>query len=68
MSISAMIAGWSLHAITPRSLTIISGLLSASPGIVWLALFAFGKLRMPLDVEGMQDREDAEDALLASAG
>ena len=46
-SFSTAIAGWSLKAITPRTLTVISGLLSASAGIVWLILFASGKLRLP---------------------
>jgi MFS family permease len=56
-SFSTAIAGWSLHAITPRTLTVISGLLSASSGIVWLALFALGKLRLPrrLESEGKAD-------------
>jgi MFS family permease len=46
-SFSTAIAGWSLRAITPRTLTIISGLLSASSGIVWLLLFASRKVRLP---------------------
>ncbi|MGB7925792.1 MAG: MFS transporter [Pyrinomonadaceae bacterium] len=68
MSGSTFIAGWALHAITPRSLTIISGLLSASPGIVWLALFALGKLRLPPSPENTQETKDAEKVMLASAG
>jgi MFS family permease len=46
-SVSTTIAGWSLRGITPRTLTIISGLLSASSGVVWLILFATGKVRLP---------------------
>lgn len=46
-SFSTSIAGWSLRAITPRTLTIISGLLSASSGLAWLLLFASGKVRLP---------------------
>ncbi|HUS09596.1 MAG TPA: MFS transporter [Pyrinomonadaceae bacterium] len=46
-SLSTTIAGWSLRGITPRTLTIISGLLSASAGAVWLILFASGKVRLP---------------------
>ena len=46
-SFSTAAAGWSLRAITPRTLTIICGLLSASSGIVWLILFATGKVRLP---------------------
>lgn len=47
-SFSTAIAGWSLRAITPRTLTVISGLLSASAGVVWLALFALKRVRLPL--------------------
>jgi MFS family permease len=46
-SFSTSIAGWSLRAITPRTLTIISGLLSAVSGAVWLVLFASGRVRLP---------------------
>ena len=46
-SFSTAIAGWSLRAITPRTLTVISGLLSASSGVVWLALFALKRVRLP---------------------
>ncbi|MDQ3650337.1 MAG: MFS transporter [Acidobacteriota bacterium] len=63
MSIAGVLAGWSLNgALTPRTLTIVSGLLSASPGVVWLILFAAGKLRMPnganLSDESPPDNED----------
>src|SRR6185436_9607264 len=46
-SVSTTIAGWSLRGITPRTLTMISGVLSASAGAVWLILFATGKVRLP---------------------
>ena len=46
-SLSTTIAGWSLRGITPRTLTIISGLLSSVSGLVWLVLFASGKVRLP---------------------
>jgi MFS family permease len=46
-SVSTTIAGWSLREITPRTLTIISGVLSASSGAVWLILFATGEVRLP---------------------
>ena len=46
-SLSTAAAGWSLRAITPRSLTVICGLLSATSGVVWLILFATGKVRLP---------------------
>jgi len=46
-SVSTSIAGWSLRAITPRTLTIFSGLLSAVSGAVWLVLFASGRISAP---------------------
>lgn len=46
-SLSTAVAGWSLRAITPRTLTIICGLMSATSGVVWLILFATGKVRLP---------------------
>jgi MFS family permease len=70
MSVSTIIAGWSLRVITPRQLTVISGLFSASPGVVWLALFAWGKLRLPLKPEPPSQplTEEAEETMLASVG
>lgn len=50
-SFATSIAGWSLRAITPRTLTIVSGLLSAVSGVVWLILFASGKVRLPRKIE-----------------
>jgi len=46
-SFSTAIAGWSLLVITPRTLTVIAGLLSGTSGIVWLILFATGRVRLP---------------------
>jgi MFS family permease len=68
MSATRLVAGWMLGFIlTPRSLTVLSGLLSAIPGVVWLALFASGKLRMPARLSS--DREATEEkTALASAG
>ena len=50
-SFSTAIEGWSLRAITPRTLTAIAGLLSASSGVVWLALLATRKLQLPRTME-----------------
>jgi len=50
-SFSTAVAGWSLREITPRTLTIISGLLSSVSGAVWLILFASGKVRLPQKIE-----------------
>jgi MFS family permease len=69
MSLSTVVAGWSLHAITPRTLTIISGLLSGLPGLVWLVLFTSGKLRLPAELRTAgAAAEESDEALLATAG
>ncbi|MGA9995022.1 MAG: MFS transporter, partial [Pyrinomonadaceae bacterium] len=68
MSISAIVAGWALHLISPRALTVISGLLSATPGVMWLALFASGRLRLPAKAHQGAEAKPAEEALLASTG
>jgi MFS family permease len=68
-SITTVMAGWSLHLISPRALMVISGLLSASPGIVWLLLFVSGSLHLPASNDGARAAEEKdEEALLASAG
>ncbi len=46
-SLSTAMAGWSLRAITPRTLTVVCGLLSGTSGLVWLILFATRKVRLP---------------------
>ena len=58
-SFSTAIAGWSLRAITPRTLTVISGLLSATSGVVWLALFALDRLRLPQRSDGPAVQPDS---------
>jgi MFS family permease len=69
MSASTFVAGWALHAITPRALTVVAGLMSASPGIMWLALFALGKLRLPpVPEDAREEAEDAKEAMLVSTG
>jgi Major Facilitator Superfamily len=59
-SFSTAIAGWSLRAITPRTLTVISGLLSASAGVVWLALFALQRVRLPQRSDGKAAQTEPE--------
>lgn len=49
---STAVAGWSLHAITPRMLTVISGLQSGTAGLLWLVLFVTQKVRLPKKVSG----------------
>ena len=44
---STAAGGWLLYSITPRSLTVWSGLLSGVSGIVWLILFAARAVRLP---------------------
>jgi len=44
---STAVAGWSLYHITPRSLTIVSGLLSGLAGVGWLILFGARWVRLP---------------------
>jgi MFS family permease len=49
---STAVAGWSLHTITPRTLTVISGLLSGTSGILWLMLFVTRRVRLPKKIAG----------------
>jgi MFS family permease len=44
---STAIAGGSLQLISPRTLTVFSGLLSGTSGVVWLILFATGAVTLP---------------------
>ena len=44
---STGLAGWSLHSITPRTLTLISGFLSGLSGLMWLVLFSTQAVRLP---------------------
>jgi len=51
-SLSTAAAGGSLQAITPRTLTIISGLLSSTAGVAWLVLFGAQFVRLPKRLSG----------------
>jgi MFS family permease len=44
---STAVAGWSLYHITPRTLTIVSGLLSGTAGLAWLILFGVRWVTLP---------------------
>jgi MFS family permease len=69
MSLSMVVAGWSLRYFSPRTLAIAAGLLSISPGIMWLTLFARGTLTLPQTVSSDDANvDDAKDADLVSAG
>jgi hypothetical protein len=56
----------SLRAITPRTLTVISGLLSATSGIVWLVLFASRRVRLPRRLNPGRDSGQASVLPVAS--
>jgi MFS family permease len=58
-SLSTAVAGWSLHSITPRTLTVICGLLSATSGVLCLILFATGRVRLPKRLSGTDHRAKA---------
>lgn len=69
MSLSMVVAGWSLRYFSPRTLAIAAGLLSVSPGIMWLTLFARGTLRLPQTVSSDDaNADEANEADLVSAG
>jgi MFS family permease len=51
-SLSTAVAGWSLHWISSRTLTVISGLLSGMSGLMWLVLFATRRVRLPKRLTG----------------
>jgi MFS family permease len=59
-SLSTAVAGWSLRAISAQTLTILSGLLSAVSGAVWLILFASGRVRLPQKFSSAARRENEE--------
>jgi len=58
---STAVAGWSLNWITTRSLTVVSGLLSGTAGLLWLALFVTRKVRLPKKVSGHRYTQIATD-------
>jgi MFS family permease len=47
MAISTIITGWLLTWFSARSLMIASGLLSASPGVIWLLALWFARFAVP---------------------
>jgi MFS family permease len=68
VSLSGIASGWLLAGpLTPRSLTIWSGLLSAAPGLLWLLLFTLKKLPPPPRPQE-EEKQEAEEPALASAG
>jgi MFS family permease len=63
-SLSTVVAGWSLGVITPQTLTIISGILSAGSGVVWLALFTLQWVRLPQWSENKRPGPEAKIVLI----
>ncbi len=53
-SLSTATAGWSLHVISERMLTIVAGLLSGLAGVMWLIVFAARMVRLPKRKEQTQ--------------
>ena len=51
-ALSTGVAGWSLHVVSPRTLTVITGLLSGMAGLLWLTLFVSRKVRLPKKISG----------------
>lgn len=53
---STALAGWSLYAISARTLTVVSGLLSGTAGIAWLILFSTRIVTLPKSVSYTEAR------------
>jgi MFS family permease len=51
-SFSTGVSGWSLSYIGPRTLTVVTGLLSGVAGVAWLIAFATGWARLPRRLNG----------------
>jgi MFS family permease len=51
-ALATAVAGWSLQWLTPRSLTLISGVVSGVAGLAWLVLFVTRSVRLPQRIKG----------------
>jgi MFS family permease len=51
-SLSTAVSGWSLSYIGPRTLTVVTGLMSGVAGVVWLIVFKLGWARLPRRLNG----------------
>lgn len=58
-TLSTAAAGGSLQLISPRTLTIVSGLLSGTAGILWIVLFASGVVTLPRKFKARREKHDA---------
>jgi MFS family permease len=47
MTVSMVAGGWALNYLSPLSMMVVSGMLSASPGVVWLIAVTLGQFRVP---------------------
>lgn len=47
MTLSMIVAGWMLTWFSPRTMMVVSGLLSASPGLIWLIAVARRRFHVP---------------------
>jgi MFS family permease len=65
-SFSTGIAGWSLKFISPRTLTVLSGLLSATSGLLWMAMIATSRLKLPARRELEENEIDVKSLSVAS--
>jgi len=69
MSLSLVAAGWSLRFVSVKTLAIIAGFLTLSPGVIWLLLFARGALELPESrVSEDAEAEDADEIPFVSSG
>jgi len=58
-SFSTAAAGWSLRMINPRTLTIVTGLLSSTSGVLWLSMFAAGRMTFPRRSGSREEQSEA---------
>jgi len=47
MAVSTLVGGWLITSFTPRAIMVVSGLLSASPGVVWLLAMWLTRFGVP---------------------
>ncbi|HEY7543329.1 MAG TPA: hypothetical protein VID27_00515, partial [Blastocatellia bacterium] len=47
MAIATVASGWLIKWLGPRAVMVISGVLSASPGVVWLLALSLTDFRVP---------------------
>jgi hypothetical protein len=65
-SFSTAVAGWSLRYISPRTLTVLCGLLSGTAGVLWFTLYALGKVNLPVGSQTEEKGQDGKPVAVAS--